>query len=146
MVDINGLQINVTATLLAMAAFFTLGFIWYAFLFAKPWTKEMGYDPDMRPDSKTMMKGIVLLLLGSFMFSWVLAFYFAGWRLLPGSPTEFGTLAFAVNCALSVMIGFFIPVNLSRVVWEKHSWKLFFINTGYHFTGTIAVSIILASG
>lgn len=145
MIEVNGLQINVMATLLAMVTFFLLGFFWYGKLFARPWTREMGYDPNKRPGTKHIFKGVLILLISSFMFCWVLSFYFAGWRLLPGSPTEFGTAAFAINCALSVMIGFFIPLNLSRVAWEKHSWKLFFIHTGYHSTGTLLVSFILAS-
>jgi len=145
MIDVNGLQTNLIVTLLSAAFFFILGFLWYTLLFAKIWTKEMGYDQNKRPDSKTMIKGMLILLLSSFMYCWVLAFYFAGWKLLPGSPAESGTLTFGINCAISVMIGFFIPINLSRVVWEKHSWKLFFINTGYYLIGTVGVSIMHAS-
>lgn len=36
------------------------------------------------------------------------------------------------------------PVQLSRVVWEKHSWRLFLINSGYHLVATIAVAVILS--
>jgi len=137
------LQINVVAVLVATVASFILGFIWYAKLFAKPWTREMGYDPNMRPDSKTMVKGMALTAVGNFLFAWVLAFYLAGWKFIPGT-SELGTLSFAVNSALSVWIGFFLPVHLSRVVWEKHSWKLFFINSGYHLVATGVVALILA--
>ena len=137
------LQINVVAVLVATVASFILGFIWYAKLFAKPWTREMGYDPNMRPDSKTMVKGMALTIVGNFLFAWVLAFYLAGWKFIPGT-SELGTLSFAVNSALSVWIGFFLPVHLSRVVWEKHSWKLFFINSGYHLVATGVVALILA--
>ncbi|MCI0706870.1 MAG: DUF1761 domain-containing protein [Ignavibacteriae bacterium] len=143
MIEINMLQINVVAVIAATAASFILGFAWYAKLFAKPWIKEMGYDPSMRPSAKTMAKGIALMVVGNFLFAWVLAFYLAGWLLLPGNPIEFGTLAFAINSALSVWIGFFVPVHLSRVVWEKHSWKLFFINSGYHLVATGIVALIL---
>jgi len=144
MLELNGLQINVIAVLVATAATFVLGFVWYTLLFAKPWMREMGYDPNMRPDGKTMAKGIVISLIGNFLFAWVFAFYLAGWRLLPGGPSEFGTLPFALNSALSAWIGFFLPVHLSRVVWEKHSWKLFFINSGYHLVATGVVALILA--
>ena len=143
MVEINMLQINVVAVLVATAATFVLGFIWYAKLFAKPWTKEMGYDPNMRPDGKTMAKGMALMVIGNFLFAWVLAFYLGGWKFIPGTA-ELGTLSFAINSALSVWIGFFVPVHLSRVVWEKHSWKLFFINSGYHLVATGVVALILA--
>ena len=142
MVEINMLQINVLAVLVATAVTFILGFIWYAKLFAKQWTKQMGYDPNMRPDGKTMAKGMALMVIGNFLFAWVLAFYLAGWKFIPGSA-QMGTLSFAINSALSVWIGFFVPVHLSRVAWEKHSWKLFFINSGYHLIATGVVALIL---
>ena len=144
MIELNGLQINVVAVLIATVAIFILGFVWYTVLFMKAWTKEMGYDPNMRPDRKAMIKGMTISLIGNFLLAWVFAFYLAGWRLLPGGPAEFGTLAFALNSALSAWIGFFLPINLSRVVWEKHSWKLFFINSGYNLVSIGVIALILA--
>lgn len=143
MLEMNGLQINVIAVLVATATIFILGFLWYAKLFAKPWAKEMGYDPNMRPDGKTMAKGMALSIIGNFLFAWVLAFYLAGWQFIPGTA-EVGTLTLALNSALSVWIGFFLPIHLSRVVWEKHSWKLFYINSGYNLVATGIVALILA--
>lgn len=143
MLELNGIQINVIAVAVAAVASFLLGFAWYAAIFAKPWMKEMGYDPAMRPDGKTMARGIALLLLGSFLFAWVLAFYLAGWKFIPGSagtPPAF----FALNSALSVWIGFFLPIHLSRMVWERHSLKLFAINSGYNLISAILVGMILA--
>ena len=137
------LKINVVAVLVAVVVNFILGFMWYAKLFMKSWTKEMGYDPNMRPDGKAMAKGMALMVIGNFLFAWILAFYLAGWKFIPGSD-QMGVLSFAINSALSVWIGFFLPVHLGRVVWEKHSWKLFFINSGYHLVSTIVVALILA--
>ena len=51
------LHINIIAVIVAVVSNFILGFIWYTALFSKPWTKEMGYDPNMRPDKKAMLKG-----------------------------------------------------------------------------------------
>ena len=137
------LKINVVAVLVAVAVNFVLGFMWYAKLFMKSWAKEMGYDPNMRPDGKAMAKGMALMVIGNFLFAWILAFYLAGWKFIPGSD-QMGVLSFAINSALSVWIGLFLPVHLGRVVWEKHSWKLFFINSGYHLVSTIVVALILA--
>ena len=137
------LKVNILAVLVAVVVNFAIGFLWYAKLFMRPWTKEMGYDPNIRPDPKTMAKGMVLMVIGNFLFAWILAFYLAGWRFIPGS-SEVGAASFALNSAISVWIGFFVPVHLSRVVWEKHSWKLFFINSGYHLVGTCIVALILA--
>ena len=137
------LKVNILAIVVAVVVNFVLGFLWYAKLFMKSWTKEMGYDPNMRPDGKAMAKGMALMVIGNFLFAWILAFYLAGWKFIPGSA-QMGTLSFAINSALSVWIGFFVPVHLSRVVWEKHSWKLFFINSGYHLVATVVVALILA--
>ena len=137
------LNINFIAVAVCVLLSFILGFVWYAALFMKPWTKEMGYDPNMRPDKKQMMKGMAVSVIGNFLFVWMLAFYLAGWKYFPNS-NEMGTMSFAVNSALSVWLGFFVPVHLSKIVWEKHSWKLFFINSGYNLVSAILVALILA--
>ena len=137
------LKINVIAVVAAVVVNFILGFMWYAGIFSKSWSKEMGYDPNMRPGQKAMIKGIILMIVGNFMFAWILAFYLAGWKYIPNSE-QMGTFSFAFNSALSVWIGFYAPVHLSRVVWENHSWKLFFINSSYHLVSTIVVACILA--
>ncbi|TMI78815.1 MAG: DUF1761 domain-containing protein [Bacteroidetes bacterium] len=137
------LHINIVAVLAAVVINFIIGFLWYAALFAKAWTKEMGYDPNMRPGRKAMMKGMVLMVIGNFLFAWVFAFYLAGWQYIPGA-NKMNPFAMGINSAISVWIGFFVPVHISRVVWEKHSWKLFFINSGYHLVATIVVALILS--
>ncbi|MBK9455766.1 MAG: DUF1761 domain-containing protein [Bacteroidetes bacterium] len=137
------LHINIIAILVAMVANFIIQMVWYTALFSKSWSKEMGYDPNMRPDKKAMFKGIALSLVGSLLFAWVLAFYLAGWKFIPGA-NEMTPVMTGFNSALSVCMGFFIPVQLSRVVWEKHSWKLFFINVGYHIVSTVVVALILS--
>jgi hypothetical protein len=137
------LKINIVAVLVAVAVNFVLGFVWYAVLFAKAWAKEMGYDPNMRPDKSTMLKGMALMIIGNFLFAWVLAFYLAGWQYIPGAK-GMSPLVTGANSAISVWVGFYVPVHLSRIVWEKHSWKLFFINSGYHLVATAVVALILS--
>ena len=137
------LKINIIAILVAVVANFIIQMIWYTALFSKSWSKEMGYDPNMRPDKKAMFKGMALTFIGSFLFAWVLSFYLAGWKFIPGA-NEMTPIMTGFNSAISVWLGFFVPVQLSRVVWEKHSWKLFFINSSYHLVATIVVATILA--
>lgn len=137
------LKINIIAILVAVVANFIIQMIWYTALFSKSWSKEMGYDPNLRPDKKAMIKGMALTFISSFLFAWVLAFYLAGWKFIPGAG-EMSPFVMGINSAISVWIGFFVPVQLSRVVWEKHSWKLFFINVGYHLVATIVVAVILS--
>ena len=69
------MKINFIAILAGVVVNFILGFLWYAGIFAKAWTKEMGYDPNMRPSKKEMMKGIALMIIGNIMFAWILAMH-----------------------------------------------------------------------
>jgi hypothetical protein len=46
--------------------------------------------------------------------------------------------------AIFTWLGFFVPVDINTVAWEMKSWKLFFINTGYHLLSLIVVAMILA--
>lgn len=136
-------KINFSAVLVAVAVNFILGFIWYTALFSKSWAKEMGYDPNMRPDKKTMIKGMALMIFGNFLFVWVLAWTMAGWQFIPNAK-EMGPLVNGVNSAIFLWLGFYVPVHLSNVVWERKSWKLFAINGGYHLASLLVVALILA--
>ena len=137
------LHINIAAVLVTVAVNFVLQFVWYTALFAKIWIKEMGYDPNMRPDGKAMAKGIAFMIIGNFLIAWVFAFYLAGWQYIPGVK-EMGPLVNAVNSAISLWVGFYVPVHLHAIVWEKKSWKLFAINGGYHLATLLVAALILS--
>jgi hypothetical protein len=136
-------KINFLAVAVSVIVSFIIGFVWYTALFSKPWTKEMGYDPNMRPDKKAMMKGMLLMLLSNLLFVWVLAWTMAGWQFIPKAK-EMGPLVNGLNSGFFIWLGFFVPVHLWRIVWEKRTWKLFFINAGYHLVTLLAVGLILA--
>ncbi|MBK7711916.1 MAG: DUF1761 domain-containing protein [Bacteroidales bacterium] len=53
------IKVNILAILVAVVVNFFLGFIWYTPLFGKTWGKEMGYDPDMKPE-KSNVQGLVI--------------------------------------------------------------------------------------
>ena len=71
------LKINFLAVLAAVIVSFLIQMVWYTALFAKPWMKEMSYDPTMRPDKKSMMKGMLLTFIGSFLFCLGACFLFS---------------------------------------------------------------------
>jgi len=135
-------KINILAVLVAVVANFILGSIWYMPLFGKVWGKEMGYDPNMKPDKKVMMKGMAFMVIGNFLFAWVLAWTMAGWQFIPGA-NEMGPLVNALNSAIFLWLGFYVPGNLTNTVWEKKSWKLFGINAGYQLASLLVVAFIL---
>jgi hypothetical protein len=136
------LKINIIAVLVAVVVNFFLGFIWYTPLFGKAWGKEMGYDPNMKPDKSLMMKGMLFMIIGNFLFAWVFAHNIAAWAFVPGA-NEMNPLSSGVMAAVFTWLGFYFPGELSGTVWEKHSWKLFWINSGYQLLSLLVVALIL---
>ena len=139
------IQINFIAIIVAVVAMFIFGFLWYTPIFGKAWAKEMGMDPNEKPDKGLMMKGMISMVIGNFLLVWVFSNNMAVWDPTtwghdpaPGSPM--GT---AFMAAFFTWLGFFFPVDLGSIFWEKKSTKLFTINTSYHFLSLLLVAMIL---
>ena len=140
------IQINLLAVIIAVAANFFLGFIWYTPLFGRAWATGMGFDPDQKPAGAEMAKGMSFMIVGNFLLAWVLAHDMAVWdpETWGRGPSEMSAAVNAGMAAVFTWLGFFLPVDLGTVAWEKKSWKLFGINTGYHFVSLLVVARILA--
>lgn len=136
------LKVNIIAILVAVVVNFVLGFIWYTPLFGKLWGKEMGYDPNIKPEKSDMFKGMAFMVIGNFLFAWVFAHNIAAWGFVPGMA-EMGSLSNALTAAIFTWLGFYLPGQLGATVWEKNSWKLFAINTGYSLVSLLVVAFIL---
>ena len=136
------IKINYLAILVAVVANFILGYIWYTPLFGKIWGKEMGYDTSVKPAQSEFIKGMVFMLIGNFLFTWVLAHNIAAWQFVP-NVKEMGELSNALSSAIFTWIGFYLPVHLGSTVWEQKSWKLVGINAGYHLASLLLVALIL---
>lgn len=136
------IQINYLAIVVAVVANFFLGFIWYTPLFGKAWAKEMGYDTSIKPTGGDMAKGMTFMVIGNFLLAYVFAHNMAAWSFVPGMD-QMPAIGTILNSAIFTWLGFFLPVDLGRVAWEKKSWKLFFINTGYHLVTLLVVATIL---
>jgi hypothetical protein len=136
------LKINIVAILVAVVVNFILGFIWYTPLFGKAWAKEMGYDTNSKPDTGVMVKGLVFMIIGNFLFAWVFAHNIAAWTFVP-NVNQLGPLANSLNAAIFTWIGFYLPGHLGSTVWEKKSWRLFAINAGYNLVSLLVVAFIL---
>jgi hypothetical protein len=137
------LKINMAAILVAVVVNFIIGFIWFTPLFGKIWGKEMGYDPNMKPNNMVMIKGMVFMIIGNFLFAWVLAHNMAAWLFVPGIK-EMSPFANCLMSAVFTWLGFYFPGHLGSTVWEKKSWKLFAINTGYSLVSLLVVALILS--
>ena len=136
------IKINFLAIFIAVAANFILGALWYMPLFGKIWAKEMNFDTSNKPKMSDMMKGMISMLVGNFLFAWVLAHNIAAWSFVPGTETLSPTANILMS-AIFTWMGFFLPVDLGAIFWEKKSFKLFAINTGYHLVSLLVVSAVL---
>lgn len=138
----EGIHINMGAVLIAVVANFFLGFIWYTPLFGKAWAKEMKFDTTVKPPAGALAKGMIFMVIGNFFLAYVFAHNIAAWTFVPGMD-EMSTFVKVLNAAVFTWLGFYFPIDLSAVAWENKSWKLFFINTSYHFMMLLVAATIL---
>lgn len=136
------LPISYTAILVAVVANFILGFLWYTPLFGKAWAKEMGFDMSVKPKPGDMARGMIFMVIGNFLMAYVFAHNNAAWSFVPGMD-QMGAAGSILNAAVFTWLGFYLPVDIGVVTWEQKTWKLFWINTGYHFFMVLTAAVIL---
>ncbi len=136
------MHINMVAVLVAVVANFILGFIWYTPLFGKAWAKENGFEITRKPTGAEMAKGMSFMIIGNFFLAYVFAHNIMAWSYVPGMK-ETSAFSNVMSSTIFTWLGFYLPVDLGTVAWEKKSWKLFGINTSYHFMMLLVASLIL---
>jgi hypothetical protein len=135
-------QINYAAVLVAMVANFILAFLWYTPLFGKTWAREMRIDTGGNPTTGQMAKGLIITLIGNFLMVYVFAHNMEAWTFVP-DMREASASATILSSAVFTWLGFFVPVDINGVAWEGKSWKLFFVNAGYHLVSLLIAATIL---
>ncbi len=140
------IHLNYLAIAAAVVANFFFGWAWYSpLLFAKAWAKEMGMNMDQKPDSKVMMRGMLLMIIGTFLMVFVLAHSVQVWRpSVWNAGTDQSNAVYGFMSGFFTWIGFFVPQLLGAVAWENRSWKLFGINAAYQFLSLQIAGMILA--
>lgn len=139
----GAIQINIFAVLVAVVANFILGYLWFSVLFGKAWAREMGFsDSDVKPTGGEMARGMIIMLGGNFLMAFVFANNMAAWSFVPGMK-EMPALGTILNATAFTWLGFYLPMDIGRVAWEKKSWKLFSITTSYHFIMLLIAAVIL---
>jgi hypothetical protein len=142
------ISINMMAILIAVVSNFVLGALWYMPLFGKAWAKEMKMDlSGPKPPASAMVKGMVIMVIGNFLMAYVFAHNMAAWNPVTWSQPEstMPAMQTAGMAAFFTWLGFFLPQDLGRIAWENPSWKLFCINTVYHFLSLLIVAMILVN-
>jgi Protein of unknown function (DUF1761) len=133
-------SLNWLAILVAAVASIVLGFLWYSpLLFAKAWTREMGYDPNDKAKMDEMRKSAGPAYAGSLVASLLSAFTLA--LILHGMRAE--SLHFGMMASFHIWLGFVATVQFTGALFAKQSMKLFAINTGYQLVCYLVMGAIL---
>ena len=133
-------SLNWLAILVAAVVTMILGFLWYSpLLFAKAWTREMGYDINDKAKMDEMRESAGPAYAGSFVASLISAFTLA--LILHGMRAD--SLHFGLMASFHIWLGFIATVQFTGALFAKQSMKLFAINTGYQLVCFLAMGAIL---
>lgn len=137
---------NWLALLVAIVANFVIGFVYYApwFPTGKMWMRYQGIDPaTAKPDKNDMMKGLLMMLVGSFLMMLVLGhMLFFTKDMTPFVRAEGEQMNTAFSWALLFWAGFQVPMLLGSVAWEKKPAGMAVINAGYQLISMVVAAMI----
>jgi hypothetical protein len=133
--------LNVWAVLVCALATMFVGFVWYSpLLFANPWMKLMGYDPNDKAKIAEMQKSAgptyALALIASLLSAAVLA------KIITISTVQ--SPLYGMKVALAVWLGFVTTVQLTNALFSRQPARLYAINTGYQLVCYAVMGAILA--
>ena len=135
------LGIRIVPVILAAIATMVIGFLWYSpLLFARPWMRAMGYDPDDKAKLAEMQRGVGLMYAGAMLASLASAFVLA--KII--QITTVNAALYGMKVAFAVWIGFVTTVQFTSFLFERKPFKLYAINTGYQLACYLAMGAILA--
>ena len=139
------IHVNYLAVVGAVVASFIFGWLWYGPLFGKKWAGLMNMPMDQKPDPKVMMRGMGLMVLGTFLTTWVLLHASDVWRpSVWATGTDAPAYHYGFFSGFFTWLGFYVPMLLGAVAWEGRSWSLFGLNGAYHFFNLQLIAMILA--
>jgi hypothetical protein len=133
--------INFWAVLVCAIATMVIGFIWYSpILFANPWMRLMGIDPNDKAKLAELQKGAGKMYALSFVASLVAAVVLA--KII--DITSVTAILYGMKVGFAVWLGFVTTVQLTGSLFSKQPTKLYLINTGYQLACFLAMGAILA--
>ncbi len=130
-------EINWLAVLVATAAAFFFGFLWYTPLFGKVWQKEQGLsEADMNAAGSNMPMKFVLNFILEFIGILVLALILAN--------SDFINLMMGLKIGVLCGLGFSATMTGMGYIYTNKSLKLFLIDAGHQVLLFGIAGIILA--
>lgn len=138
---------------LAILANVVIGFLWYAAWSptGKVWIRETKMDVNTKIPAATMAVSMGLMLLGAlfmmFVFTNTMTVYKDAFR-----NTATGGIAGYDLTALDgafggfmTWLGFIVPLGFNRISFERGSWSLFWVNSGYYLVTLVVAGVLIAT-
>ena len=136
------ININLIAVLLAAVANMVVGMLWYGPLFGKQWKTMMGLtDESMKTMPLTATQAMIGGTITALLMAYVLAHDAFVWGQFFG--TSISQIAFALQLAFWIWLGYVATTQAGSFLWEGKSWKLFALNASQSLVSLIAMSLIL---
>ena len=136
------LGVNLWAVLASAVVTMIAGFVWYSpMMFANPWMKLMGYDPNDKAKIAEMQKSAGPSYGLSFIASLLAAFVLGKLIAVAG----FSTAVDGLKIGLVVWLGFVTTVQLTNAMFMRQRNQLYMINTGYQLVCYVAMGAILGA-
>jgi hypothetical protein len=133
--------INLWAVLVCAIATMVIGFLWYSpILFANPWMRLMGFDPNDKAKIAEMQKGAGKIYGLAFVASIASAVVLA--KIIDIASVN--SIPYGMKIGFAVWLGFVTTVQLTGALFGKQPTKLYLINTGYQLVCYLAMGAILA--
>jgi hypothetical protein len=152
--------INYLAVLACALVAMPVGFLWFGPLFGKAWQQQMGFAdmnrptsaprdtagaPVGRPDAASMGKAMGIFFASNLLIAWVLAHSIKAWQASSwGLTPDAAPWVYAVNGGFFNWVGFFLPVQMNRVAWERKRWGLVLINASFDLVRLLLFGFILS--
>jgi len=127
--------------LVSAIATMVIGFLWYSpVLFANPWMRLMGIDPNDKAKIAEMQKSAGKIYSLAFVASIASAAVLA--KII--DLTSVDTISYGMKIGFGVWLGFVTTVQLTGALFGKQPTKLYLINTGYQLVCYLVMGAILA--
>lgn len=130
-------QMSVMAILVATAAYYLLGAVWFSPLFGKAWDRAIGHTRD--DDGGFSLSYYLVPLASSALVTLAMAVLLAAVR--PPRLVDGLALGLVVGCGVAAAVS----VNNALTPHTPHPFRHGFITGGYHLVGIVGVTAILAS-
>ncbi|MGH7332076.1 MAG: DUF1761 domain-containing protein [Candidatus Rokuibacteriota bacterium] len=132
-------ELDYLAIVVAAAAYFVLGGLWYGLLFARPWMRAMGWAPDRQmtdEEKRRAMPGYVVSLVGALVAVTVLAML----------VDYAGATDWMAGASLGLLAGvaFSLSTSAPSMFFEGRSRTLWMINEAYNLTALVIAGVVLA--